>query len=96
MAIDIEWDPDKERWLNHERGLSFILVLEAIMSDKVVDDFPHPSPARSNQRILIIRIGGRHVAVPYVTDGKTKFLKTMYLSRDLDARYGGSNDKTHH
>jgi hypothetical protein len=96
MTAEVEWNADKEEWLNRERGLSFVLALEAIILGNVVDDYPHPNPARSNQRILVIRVGDRHVAVPYVTDGKVKFLKTMYVSRDLDARYGGSNGKTHH
>lgn len=94
MALEVEWNADKEEWLNRERGLSFVLALEAMMSGDIVDDFPHP--ARPNQRILVIRVGDRHVAVPYVTDGKVKFLKTMYVSRDLDVRYGDVNGKTHH
>lgn len=96
MAVEVEWNADKEEWLNRERSLSFVLALEAIVADMIVDDYPHPNPARTNQRILVIYVGDRLVAVPYVTDGKVKFLKTMYFSRDLAARYGGSNDKAHH
>jgi hypothetical protein len=96
MSVEAKWNADKEEWLIRERGLSFVLALEAMILGNIVDDIPHPNPARSNQRILVILLEGRHVAVPYVTDGKVKFLKTMYVSRDLDARYGGSNGKTHH
>ena len=96
MATEVDWNADKEEWLNWKRGLSFVLALEAMILGNVVDDYPHPNAARPNQRILVIWVGDRLVAVPYVTDGKVKFLKTMYVSGDLDARYGGSNGKTHH
>lgn len=89
MDDTLLWNDEKNEWLRATRGLSFELVEEAIAAGEVVDDFPHPSSQRSHQRILVFALGRQHVAVPYVWDGTTRFLKTMYFSRDLDEKYGG-------
>lgn len=89
MSDEIRWNVEKDAWLKENRGLSFLMVEEAISEDQIIDDFQHPQ--RENQRILIFQIGGKCVAVPYVTEGKVRFLKTMYFSRDLDKIYGAKN-----
>jgi hypothetical protein len=88
MEAELFWDETKNELLKAECGLCFEMVAEASIEGKIVDDFQHPSAARSHQRIIVIDVGGYKVAVPYVTDGKTKFLKTMYFNRDLDKKYG--------
>ncbi len=85
---EIDWNAEKDAWLRDKRGLSFQMVEEAIALDEIVDDTEHPDPARGHQRILIFRVNGRCVAVPYVTSTAGRFLKTMYFSRDLDEVYG--------
>jgi hypothetical protein len=91
--MQVDWNVEKDLWLRKVRGLSFQLVEEAIELDEVVDDTDHPSPLRPNQRIIVIRVNGRCVGVPYVPDGSGGgFLKTMYFSRDLDKEYGGTNE----
>jgi hypothetical protein len=92
----VSWNAEKNEWLLKFRGLSFDLVLEAAECGEIVDDIPHHNPARIGQRILVIRVASRHVAVPYITDGRTMFLKTMYYSRDLDKFYGGQDGKVGH
>jgi hypothetical protein len=87
------WNDEKNAWLRANCGLFFDLVTEAIAFGELIDDIPHPNPMRSHQRIVIIKVGERHVAVPYVKDGHTRFLKTMYYSRDLDERYGDQDGK---
>jgi hypothetical protein len=91
MADDIQWNVEKDAWLRDTRGLSFQMAEEAIACDDVIDDYMHPDPARAHQRIMVFRIGGRCVGVPYVVQGKGRFLKTMYFSRDLDKKYGVGN-----
>lgn len=82
------WNDEKNEWLRANRGLSFELVTEAIVLGEIVDDIPHHNKSRKHQRVLVIRVQGRHVAVPYVTDGDVRFLKTMFYSRTLDEKYG--------
>jgi hypothetical protein len=85
---EIEWNVEKDAWLRKLRGLSFQMVEEAIALDEIIDDTDHPSPMRSNQRMLVFRVNGKCVGVPYVPTAEGRFLKTMYFSRDLDAEYG--------
>ena len=89
----IRWNDEKNEWLRLNRGLTFDLVADAIALGEVVDDIPNPSPARTHQRLMIIKVGKHHIAVPYVADDEVKFLKTMYYSRDLDEKYGGEDGK---
>jgi hypothetical protein len=91
MAQDIDWNKDKDIWLQRRRGLSFSMVVEAIENGLLLDDIEHPSPERAHQRVLVFKVQGYAVAVPYVTDGKTQFLKTMHFDRDLNAKYGGKD-----
>jgi uncharacterized DUF497 family protein len=93
---EFKWNPEKNEQLMRERGLSFELVVEAAASGRIKDDVPHPNQMRGHQRVLVVYLNGRHIAVPYVRDGDVKFLKTMYYSRALDARYGGCHGQTHH
>jgi hypothetical protein len=88
MSEVIAWNEEKNQWLIRMRGLAFELVTEAIAAGNVLDDFPHPNPLRSHQRIMVIKVMNRHVAIPYVMDGEVRFLKTMYFSRNLDDAYG--------
>ena len=40
-----------------------------------------------HQRVLVVLIDGYACAVPYVVDGETRFLKTIYRSRALQRKY---------
>ncbi len=88
---DIQWNDEKEAWLKVARRLSFIMAEEAIAAGEIVDDYLHPDPARAHERIMVFRVGGRCVGVPYARQGQCRFLKTMYFSRDLDRKYGVKN-----
>jgi hypothetical protein len=91
MDDDIKWDVEKDSWLKVTRGLTFLMAEEAIATNQIVDDYLHPDPARAHQRVMVFRIAGRCVGVPYVIQGKNRFLKTMYFSRNLDKKYGVLN-----
>ena len=78
----IEWDDDKNRRLQSERGIGFEDVLEAIESGRVLADEAHPNPeSYGHQRILVVEIDGYACVVPYVQHGNKRFLKTIYRSR---------------
>lgn len=61
--------------------------MSAIEEGKLLADIPHPSPSRAYQRILVVDIDGYACAVPYVSDGGKRFLKTIYRSRVLHKLY---------
>lgn len=70
------------------RGLSFDAVVSAIKAGRLIADIPHPNVARfAHQRILVVEIDGYVCAAPYVTDGRKRFLKTIYRSRVLKRFY---------
>jgi hypothetical protein len=86
----LSWSEAKNLTLQLERGLSFEEVEGAIEDGRVLDDIPHPNSLKfPNQRMLIVRIGDQVCIVPYVTDGKTRFLKTIYPSRKAKRIYSG-------
>lgn len=91
MSFEFDWNEDKEIQLLSERGLSFEMVVEAAENGEIVADFQNPTLGRSHQRIILIKVSGYTVAVPYVTDGKIKFLKTMYFDRKNNEIYGDQN-----
>ncbi|MCA0433659.1 MAG: toxin [Proteobacteria bacterium] len=88
MKPNLRWDKAKNDQLLRDRGLYFELVVEAFEIGAVIMDMQSPQKGREHQRMLLIRAHGYVCAVPYVQDGNTKFLKTMYFSRKFDALYG--------
>jgi hypothetical protein len=84
----LAWSEEKNLRLQAARGLSFEAVREAIEQGRVLDELVHPNPERfGHQRILVVEIDGYACAVPYVIDGDTWFLKTIYRSRALQRKY---------
>ncbi|VAW03824.1 hypothetical protein MNBD_ALPHA04-2095 [hydrothermal vent metagenome] len=85
MAKDkLEWSSEKNDPLKRQRGLCFEDVETAIETGDYIEDLPHPNLDRyPNQRMLIVEIDGYVCAVPYVRNGNTRFLKTIFRSRKL-------------
>lgn len=87
----IEWDDEKNRKLQSERGIGFEDVLEAIETGRILADEAHPNPeGYGHQRILVVEIDGYACVVPYVQQGNRRFLKTIYRSRVYQRKYLGS------
>lgn len=78
---EIRWNVLKSERLKRTRGVSF----EEITASKLIDIRKHPN--RENQKILIYQHKGYLWAVPYVIEGETIFLKTIYPSRKLMKLY---------
>ena len=79
---NLTWNSEKNQALRQARGIGFEDVEAQIEADEVLDDFPHPLSAKyPNQRILVVRIDGYAVRVPYVFTEDGIFLKTMFPSR---------------
>ena len=70
--------------------MSFVATENAIEGDGLLDDIPHPDPTRfPGQRMLIVKVESLVCVVPYVTDGRVRFLKTIYPSRKAKRVYLG-------
>ena len=87
MTNAYAWDRDKNKKLIAERGFGFEDIVAEIELRGVLDDVDNPSPSYPHQRILFVALNDYAVAVPYVMDGDTKFLKTAFLSRRATKMY---------
>jgi uncharacterized DUF497 family protein len=87
MTNSYNWDAEKNRKLLAERGFGFEEIVAEIEHGGVLDDVEHSSPNYPHQRILFVAVKNYAVAVPYVMDGDTKFLKTAFLSRRATKLY---------
>jgi len=83
-----DWDPQKEEWLNANRGLSFIHVLYHIDRGDLLDVREHTNKENyPHQKVLILKMNDYAYLVPFVEDGDTWFLKTIIPSRKETKRY---------
>lgn len=80
--MNFDFNNEKNQLLLHERGVTFQDVIEVVLNKGVLADFPHPNTDRyPNQRIIVVEIDSYTYCVPYLTDGATIFLKTIFPSR---------------
>ena len=80
--MNFAFDPKKSDLLLQERGVSFPMVIEAISEKGMLMNFQHPNQARyPNQKVLVVELNDYTYCVPYVLEGDTWFLKTIYPSR---------------
>lgn len=84
------WDEQKNRRLNEERGISFEEIVIAIHEGSLIDVLEHPNRERyPNQRIYLVEHQDYVWAVPFVRDvakGEI-FLKTACPSRRYTKEY---------
>lgn len=89
-----DFDKEKNELLFSERGITFYQVIEAISEDKLLLNIPHPKPDKyPNQWMLVVEIFEYTYCVPYVIDGDTFFLKTIYPNRKYLHLLGNREDK---
>ena len=89
MGTAFDWNPDKNRQLVVERGISFERVVSSIERGGIVDVLGHPNQERyPGQIIYVVDIEQYLYLVPFVTaaDG-TRFLKTIIPSRKAMREY---------
>jgi uncharacterized DUF497 family protein len=83
-----DWDPEKEKWLKENRGLSFFHVLFHIENDDLLDVREHPDKKKyPHQKVLILKMNDYVYVVPFVQDQDTFFLKTVIPSRKETKKY---------
>lgn len=83
----IEWSPEKSVELKERHGFGFERVLVALWEGALLDERAHPNTGHQHQ--LVVAIEGYAWIVPFVTDGKTIFFKTMFPSRKATREYLG-------
>lgn len=90
-----DWNPEKEKWLSDERGLSFQHIIHQIERGHLLDVRDHPNQNKyPKQKILIVRMDSYVYVVPYVEDGEILFLKTIIPSRKETRRYSNEDTKS--
>ena len=82
--MEFAFSSEKNDLLRRKRGVTFPMVIEAIAEKGILLNFDHPDQNRyTNQKVLVVDLDGYAYCVPYVTDGGTWFLKTIYPSRNF-------------
>jgi hypothetical protein len=80
--MNFVYDPEKNELLYNTRGVTFPMIIEAIAEKGVLLNFDHPNQQKyPDQKVLVVDLGGYAYCVPYVDQGDTWFLKTIYPSR---------------
>lgn len=88
MEPIFDWNSAKNHQLKQRYGLGFADVVIAFQERRLLADIPHPNQAEyPHQRLAVVNIENYAYAVPYVLDGKTRFLKTLFPSRKLQQQY---------
>lgn len=87
------WNPDKNRELVVERGVSFEQVVVAIEGGGLLDVLAHPNTKKyPHQRLLVVTWDGYAYLVPYVEEDEHFFLKTVIPSRKATRDYLKTGD----
>ena len=86
----INWNPEKNRKLIEERGISFEEVVFCLQSGSLLDDITHPNAEKyAHQRVFVVAIDEYACLIPYVETDEEIFLKTIVPSRKATKHYLG-------
>jgi uncharacterized DUF497 family protein len=82
------WDEDRNRVLKEKRGVSFEMVLQAMVDDRLLDVLEHPNREKyGGQRLYVVEIDRYAWIVPFEDDGEERVLKTIFPSRRYTRLY---------
>jgi uncharacterized DUF497 family protein len=82
-----DWNDEKNTLLKEKRNVCFEDVVTSIQENKLLDIVKNPSAKHQNQYCLIVEIMNYAYIVPFVKEGDTFFLKTIYPSRKETKKY---------
>jgi len=82
-----DWNDDKNTLLKENRNICFEDVVTSIQEDKLLDIVKNQSANHQSQYCLIVEIMNYAYIVPFVKEGETFFLKTIYPSRKQTKKY---------
>ena len=82
------WNPEKNRLLLKERGLSFERIVFEIGSGNELAVLEHPNQAKyPGQKISMVQVDDYVCAVPFIETEAEIFLKTIIPSRKATKQY---------
>ncbi len=81
------WNIEKNIQLKAERGIGFEDVVDAIRNDRLLAQTDNPSSNFPEQSIFIVEIDEYAIVVPFVRDGNTVFLKTLFPERKARKKF---------
>ena len=81
-----DWDPEKNKKLIKERGVSFEICLVYIEQGKILDIIKNKDPYQ-HQFVYVIEIDEYVYYIPFVEDKERIFLKTIIPSRKATKKY---------
>lgn len=85
-----DFSNEKNQRLIEERSISFEEVVVAIEEGAVLDVVLHPNQEKyPGQKIYVLNIENYVYLVPFVENGQTIFLKTIFPHRKLTKQYLG-------
>ncbi len=88
MAPGYEYSIEKSRKLKEERGISFEEIIYYIENGHLIDTVRHPNETKyAGQYFYVVDVDGYVYLVPFVRQGDTIFLKTIFPSRKHTKRY---------
>jgi hypothetical protein len=85
--MKLDWSEEKNQLLKKQRSLCFEMVEQALLSGNLIDIQHNPSSKHPEQLIMYIKIDDYVYCVPFVENGDTFFLKTIFPSRKMNKLY---------
>ncbi|MEA5508315.1 BrnT family toxin [Crocosphaera sp. UHCC 0190] len=86
------WNEDKNRQLQQERGITFDDIIKSMQQGKLLDIIQHYNADKyPNQKIFIVQLDSYVYVVPFVETDLEIFLKTIIPSRKMTKKYLGDN-----
>jgi hypothetical protein len=80
--LQFDFSQQKNILLFEKRGVTFYNFIEAIAEKGVLLNFDNPNREKyPNQKVMVVEIDGYAYCVPYVVEGDTWFLMTIYPNR---------------
>ena len=83
-----DWDEEKNRKLQEERGIGFEEVVIALDEERVLYRGDHPNQNKyPGQKIVVVEIKDYAYVVPIVEDDEKIFFKTIIPNRKATKKY---------
>lgn len=82
------WDPEKNKKLKAQRGVSFEDIVMRIERGEILDVLEHPDQEKyEGQRLFVVNIEDYAYLVPFVEEQEQVVLKTIIPSRKATKKY---------
>lgn len=93
----IRWNDEKAEWLQKRRGIDVVEVARLIEKEKFVAIEKVPSQNNHpGQMMFVVLLDGYAHCVPFVIeDDGNVFIKTVFASRKLNAKYNNNKGESY-